>query len=230
MVKAFVFDLGNTLIEYPNQEKFKENCLKFSQDMKVTVKLLDRMYEVLMQDKRKGFNTFKEATVERALARALEEDNCEFNDAKILEMTEEIYYFEFGRYASLVEGALPLMEFLKEQGMKMGIVSNTPFPGSFFKKDLERFGLLHYFQTLVWSSEFGKRKPSPDIFKKALTDLGVAPSEAVYVGDKLDRDVAGSRGAGMQSIWFDRKGNGKGHDGYRILSLTDIFSLKELFV
>ena len=230
MIKAFIFDLGNTLIEYPAPEKLKENCSKFANDMKIDMELLDKMHEFLMEDRRAGFNTFKEATVERALSRALKEGGHQFAEARILEMMEEIYHFGFGRFAYPVDGAVQLMEFLEKRGIKTGIVSNTPFPGSFFKKDLEKFGLLHYFQTFVWSSEFGKRKPSPDIFKKALNDLGVSPSEAVYVGDKLDRDVAGSRGVGMQSIWFDRKGDGKNHNGYRILALSEILSLEKLFI
>lgn len=230
MVKAFLFDLGNTLIEYPSPEELKENCLKSIQDMKISAELLHRMQEILSEDRHKGLETFEEATIEQALSRALKEKDYKFERANLLEMIEEIYYFGFGKYTSLVNDAPQLLEFLKNRGMKMGIISNTPFPGLFFQRDLEKFGLLPYFQTLVWSSEFGKRKPSPAIFKKALINLAVFPSEAVYVGDKLDRDVAGSRGVGMQSIWFDRKARGKDHDGYRILSLTEIFSLSRNYL
>lgn len=230
MIKAFVFDLGNTLIEYPAPEKLRENCAKFAENMRVSGELLNRMHKFYLEDRRSSLEKLHEATIEKALSLAIEETGQKYNNNEILVLLEEIYHFGFGMHAYPVVGATELMRALKMRGFKMGIVSNTPFPGNFFKKDLERFGLLHYFQTLVWSSEFGRRKPSPDIFKRALADLEIAPYEAVYIGDKLDRDVAGSRGVGMQSIWFDRKGNGKNHDGYRILSLMDIFSLKELFV
>jgi len=229
MVKAFIFDLGNTLIEYPAPEKLRENCARFAGNMRVSKELLNRMNELYLEDRRSSLEKLHEATIEKALSRALKEDGHQYNNDEILALLEEIYHFGFGMHAYPVDGAVQLMEALKARGFKTGIVSNTPFPGSFFKKDLERFGLLHYFQTFVWSSEFGKRKPSPDIFKKALADLRITPGEAVYIGDKLDRDVAGSRGVGMQSIWFDRKGNGKDHDGYRITLLTDILSFGKLF-
>ena len=95
---------------------------------------------------------------------------------------------------------------------------------------MERFGLLQYFQVLVWSSEFGKSKPSPDIFHKALKDIGVSPEEAVYVGDKFDRDVAGSRGAGMHPVWFDRNDRGKDYVGHRIQLLSELMNIREFFV
>ena len=122
------------------------------------------------------------------------------------------------------------MQEITTRGFKAGIVSNTPFPGYFFRNDLARFGLLHYFQTLVWSSEFGRRKPSPDIFNKALVNLEVAASEAVYVGDKFDRDVVGSSGAGMRSVWFDRKGQGGDYKSHRISALSELLQLKDLLV
>jgi HAD superfamily hydrolase (TIGR01549 family) len=228
MVKASLFDLGNTLIEYPSPEKLRENCAKFSDQMRVDSKLLERMHELLMQDRRTGFETFKEATIERALTLALREARCPADEAEVSSMVEELYHFGFGMHTSLINGAPELMEFLKKRGIKTGIVSNTPFPGCLFKKEMERFGIAKHFQTFVWSSEFGKRKPSPGIFLKALGDLEVLPSEAAYVGDKLDRDVVGSRGVGMTSIWFDRKGTGKDHAGYRILSLNEIPSLEGL--
>lgn len=229
MIKAFLFDLGNTLIEYPRPEELKANCADFIPDEKISQKILNRTLELYRQDRLASFRDLHEATIKKALVQALSEEGYRFDDQKTLNLMKEIYQFGFARHAKVIDGARQLLSILKGKGIKLGIVSNTPFPGSFYINDLERFGLLPYFQTLVWSSDFGKRKPSPEIFEKALNNLKVKAQEAVFVGDSLDRDISGSRGVGMQSIWFSRKKKVQSHDGYRISSLMEIFSLKELF-
>ena len=229
MVKAFLFDLGNTLIEYPRPEDLKANCADFISDEKTSQKILDQTHKLYLQDRLVSFRDLHEATIRKALTQALAEEGCQLDDQKILGLMKEIYQFGFARHAKVIDGARQLLSILKGKGLKTGIVSNTPFPGSFYMDDLERFGLLPYFQTFLWSSDFGKRKPSPDIFEKALDNLEVKAQEAVFIGDSLDRDISGSRGVGMRSIWFNRKKKVQNHDGYRISSLLEIFSFKELF-
>ncbi|MBI4992485.1 MAG: HAD family hydrolase [Candidatus Harrisonbacteria bacterium] len=229
MVKAFIFDLGNTLIEYPAPEKLKENCAEFAHQMKISGEILNRMHELYMKNRREGFESFREATVETALTEALQESGREVSDLEILELVEEIYHYGFGRLAVPIEGGIGLMKALKERGMKTGIISNTPLPGFLFMKDLDRFDLLQYFDDLIFSADFGKRKPSPDIFRASLRNLGVKAHEAVYTGDSLDRDVKGSQDAGMKSIWLNRKGRQEEHGGYVVSSLIQILAIKELF-
>lgn len=229
MIKAFLFDLGNTLIEYPRPEELKANCANFIPDEKISQKVLKRTHKLYAQDRLASFKDLHEATIKKALDQALTEEGYQFSDQKIVDMMREIFEFGFAKHAKVLDGARQLMSILKGKGLKTGIVSNVPFPGSFYMNDLERFELLPYFQTFLWSSEFGKCKPSPEIFEKALNNLGVKAQEAVFIGDSLDRDIAGSRGVGMQSIWFDRRKKAGDFAGYRVSSLLEIFSFKELF-
>ena len=46
--------------------------------------------------------------------------------------------------------------------------------------------------------------PRPEIFESLLAMLGVAPAEAVHVGDNLDADVAGATAVGMRTVWITR--------------------------
>ena len=45
-------------------------------------------------------------------------------------------------------------------------------------------------------------KPAPDILRTIIDERGVLPSETLYIGDSLTRDIAMARGAGARS---DRK-------------------------
>jgi len=63
-------------------------------------------------------------------------------------------------------------------------------------------GLESFFRAIAVSGEHGIGKPKPEIFHRLLVELGVAPSEALMVGNSLERDIAGARNAGIRSVWI----------------------------
>lgn len=90
---------------------------------------------------------------------------------------------------------------LAAQGVVLCVVSNTMrTPGFVLRKILDRYGLLAPFKLLTFSDECGVRKPAPEIFHLTLRQVGVAPEEAVHVGDDPVLDVQGARDAGMRVI------------------------------
>lgn len=90
---------------------------------------------------------------------------------------------------------------LAAQGMVLCVVSNIMrTPGFVLRKILDRYGLLAPFKLLTFSDECGVRKPAPEIFHLTLRQVGVAPEEAVHVGDDPVLDVQGARDAGMRVI------------------------------
>jgi HAD superfamily hydrolase (TIGR01509 family) len=98
-----------------------------------------------------------------------------------------------------------LLDVLRERGLKLGLVSNAFDPGWLLHRDLEQLGVAARLDFAVFSSEVGKRKPHPDIFRRALHALKVEPEEALFVGDSLYHDVGGASELGMatvQALWF----------------------------
>jgi HAD superfamily hydrolase (TIGR01509 family) len=59
---------------------------------------------------------------------------------------------------------------------------------------------------VVTSAEVGAPKPHPRVFERALAIAGVAPSEALHVGDKVDNDVEGAAAAGVRVVLVQREG------------------------
>jgi putative hydrolase of the HAD superfamily len=108
---------------------------------------------------------------------------------------------------TLADSAHALLESLRGQGLKLGIVANHwPEPAWLVRKEIEEFGVAERVDTIVLSGEVGVRKPDPAIFLKALSDLDVSPDDAMFVGDKLDSDVRGAAEVGMvtvQALWFE---------------------------
>jgi putative hydrolase of the HAD superfamily len=67
---------------------------------------------------------------------------------------------------------------------------------------IQALGLAGAFDAIVLSDAFGRqwRKPHAFPFEAALDKLGVRPAEAVYIGDRPDKDVAGASAAGIRTI------------------------------
>jgi putative hydrolase of the HAD superfamily len=111
----------------------------------------------------------------------------------------------WGPAAQLGSTTHALLESLRNRGLKLGIVSNAFDPGWLLHRDLERAGVAERVDFAVFSSELGVRKPHPRIFEVALDALATAPENALFVGDRLDADVAGAKQVGMttvQALWF----------------------------
>jgi HAD superfamily hydrolase (TIGR01509 family) len=114
--------------------------------------------------------------------------------------------------ASLWEGELAVtpevhavLDRLRARSLKLGIVSNTALPGWLLEPAFSRQGLTDRVDSIVLSSEVGKRKPHPAIFERALDDLGVRPQRALFVGDRRFQDVLGAKRRGMRTVlarWF----------------------------
>lgn len=86
---------------------------------------------------------------------------------------------------------------------RIGIVSN--FYGN-LQAVCEEAGLTPSIGVAVDSTLVGCKKPDPRIFQAALDALQAEPSEAVFVGDSLRRDMAGARGMGMRHVWLRASG------------------------
>lgn len=65
-------------------------------------------------------------------------------------------------------------------------------------------GLERYFKAVVVSGDVGAGKPDPRPFRAALDALGVAATDAVMVGNSLERDIAGAQALGIRAVWVNR--------------------------
>lgn len=86
-------------------------------------------------------------------------------------------------------------------GIRIGIVSDW---GSNLRSILGDLQLDRHFDFVLPSGAVGVAKPNPAFYQLALDEAGVAPDEALMVGDSYRADVRGAWGAGMDAVWLDR--------------------------
>lgn len=95
----------------------------------------------------------------------------------------------------------PLFEALHERGIKVGVLSNTLWPRTEHERVFRRDGVDDLIDAAVYTSEIEWTKPHPKAFRTALDAVGgVAPEDAVFVGDRPWDDIAGAKGAGMRAV------------------------------
>jgi len=119
------------------------------------------------------------------------------------ETVQQIHELEYRAVVSLrtvPPENLDALAALRARGLKLGLVSNAHFLPALMLEDFERMGLAQYMDAIVTSSQLGVRKPHPAIFERILDELGVAPEEAVFVGDKMREDIVGPKELGMRAV------------------------------
>jgi putative hydrolase of the HAD superfamily len=77
----------------------------------------------------------------------------------------------------------------------------------------------------------GLRKPHPAIFERVLEELGVAPEDALFVGDRLFEDIRGAAELGMttvQALWYraDEHPDGAEPD-YQAFTQLDVLNVAQ---
>lgn len=88
---------------------------------------------------------------------------------------------------------------LRRRGLKLAVITNGP--SAMQRRKLAVLGLEHLFAAILVSEEEGVRKPDAEIFRRALARLGVAPHEALFVGDHPVADIEGAHRAGLRTAW-----------------------------
>ena len=116
---------------------------------------------------------------------------------------------------------------LMKMGIRMAVVSDAPSREAWLR--IYYLNLHHIFDLVVTYDDTGVRKPSPKPFQLALDSLAIKPEEAIMVGDWPERDVVGAQQLGIKTIYarygdaFGRKdASGANWDVNDIYELVDI--------
>jgi putative hydrolase of the HAD superfamily len=120
--------------------------------------------------------------------------------------------------------ALATLSLLRARGLRLVVVSNWDVS---LAPTLGTLGLGELLDAVVTSAGVGAAKPAPEVFRAALRLIGVAPGEAVHVGDDLERDVVGAIAAGVMPVLL-RRGAAGAAPGRIPAGVATISSLAEL--
>ena len=104
----------------------------------------------------------------------------------------------YGRHPILFKETLGVLRSLSKIH-PLGLVTNGRAKGQ--NQKIDQAKIREFFSSVKISEEEGIKKPDPEIFRRCLRDLGVAPHEALFVGDHPENDIRSARTCGMRTIW-----------------------------
>jgi putative hydrolase of the HAD superfamily len=209
--KRFIDDLNVILLDMGNTFMFE--CDRFGQgvDYHSTYRNLggnrlssgsislaiNRLFEHMLEISRNPEHYDRYGTVEGYLHELPESAGLPAAERKILERVFARH--EVGR---IPDSHVAILRELSHTH-PLGVISNVWSHRSVFEEEFSRADVEDFFEIIIWSSDHGCIKPSPCIFRKALTHFDVEPERVAYVGDNPRRDVAGAKGVGMKAVWIN---------------------------
>ncbi len=209
-IKAVLFDMFDTLMLIEKNHAFYSVSMKRTHSFLVKngVNVEFRVFRDAYIKARDDLYVKADAKLEEPhfncrIANALESLGYIDIESKIVAGATNEFCGGFMEYVRIDDHAKNVLEKLHGK-YKLGIVSNFAIPEC-VEKLLEEHGLDKFFDMVLVSGSVNKRKPSPEIFQKALKKLGVSAENTVFVGDTVDADVVGAKAAGMKSIFIERR-------------------------
>ncbi|MFX0047285.1 MAG: HAD family hydrolase [Candidatus Hermodarchaeota archaeon] len=228
-VKGIIFDFGFTLFSFENpsvdkyMDCFKRGLLKSIETLKEenifkeTDVVIERFVKIFNQKRSKAFKiqrrtkeeyptsqVFKNALDDLVQEGFLEIENI---DADFYKDLAEIYHScEEEEWKPFNETRTTLEALSNISNLKIGLLSNHPNHKT-IKNMLKNNNIRQFFDVIVTSAKFGKRKPNPDIFLYTLKKMGLEKHEAkncIMVGDEA-ADAVGANRVGMQIVIIERE-------------------------
>lgn len=195
-VKAVAFDIDGTL--YPNWSMYLNSIPFFLVNQKLVRAFNKVRHEIRFHDCDEGVHPESEECFS-ALQASLLAKELSLSDNEADELITRIFYGKWEKTFRRIRpfsGAAPLLQSIKDRGMKLGALSDFPVG-----RKLEYFGLDSYWDVVMASHESGALKPSEKPFLELARRLETDPSEILYVGNNPRYDVVGCRKAGMMSAY-----------------------------
>jgi putative hydrolase of the HAD superfamily len=219
-VKAVLFDLGGTLVNIDNS-KDPHVMKRMLGDCGVNRSLEDVSREWVKSWKRLNFREMVKLLDEfwvQLDVRVLRNLRVESNVEKLARFIAS-HWWDYAK-VSLYPDAQEVLSRLKENGFKIGLVTNGLQSDT--NKILPKVGLQGFFDVVVMVDTLRKMKPDSEVFRYALEKMNATAPEAVFVGDDMEADYKGAQRCGLTAFLIDREGKVQDERVNRISSLEDL--------
>lgn len=222
MIKAVIFDLDNTLVDFMAMKRQAiDAAINAMIDAGLNLpreEVKDRIDEIYKERGMEFQNVFDQLLYDV------------FNKVDFKILSAGVISYRRAREAALVPYPhvyMTLMELLK-RGLRLAVVSDAPAREAWLR--LCYLNFHHIFHAVVTFDDTGERKPNPGPFRKALELLNVKSSEALMIGDWAERDMVGAANIGMKTVFArygDTFGTVETHADFEVNDVKELLQIVE---
>lgn len=198
MIKAVIFDMYETLITH------YECPLYFGAQMALDAGIEEEKFQKIWHATEYE-RTVGKVSFEAVIELILKENQC-YSKVLFETIVNKRKFTKQECFKHLNKEIIPMLNSLKEQGIKIGLISNC------FSEEVEAIResiLFPYFDAVCLSYEQGIQKPDEKIFISCMDELSVKADECVYVGDGGSYELETATKLGMkavQAVWYLKDG------------------------
>ena len=125
----------------------------------------------------------------------IKQDHPEFELLK--EEFLELYLSKISEKTGLFDGLRQVLDSCEERNIPWGIVTNKPL--RYTAPLMADLGLDKQSATTICPDHVANPKPDPEALILACSQIKIAPSDCIYIGDHI-RDIQAGKSAGMRTI------------------------------
>ncbi|PKN86547.1 MAG: hypothetical protein CVU46_07330 [Chloroflexi bacterium HGW-Chloroflexi-8] len=211
-IKVVLFDLGDTLIYFNGDwddvlhqsSKALWKCLSKYEIHVEPDQFLQDFIKRMQNYYGNRIETLVEYSTTNVLIDTLAYHGYRNISPEIIRKTLQKMYAVSQAHWKIEPDAWELLNWLKNNGYRMGLISNASDSDDVFAL-LKQHKLTDFFEQILISAELGIRKPHPSIFIPAIQHFSIVPEQALMVGDTLSMDIKGAKDVGMQTAWISRR-------------------------
>lgn len=220
MIKAVVFDLDNTLLDFMKMKDTSVRAAVSSMifsgleiDKDEAINKIYSIYDDKGYEYQEVFDLFLKDTIGKVDYKILASGIISYKKAKESSLM---------LYKNVNETLLSLTK----MGLKLAVISDAPSREAWVR--ICTVNLEHTFDSVITLHDKGIHKPSPEPFKEAIKSLEVKASETIMVGDWPERDIIGAKNVGMKTAFakygdtFDTKHSGA---DYVLEDISDLLNI-----
>ena len=201
-IRAVLFDLDNTLTHRDQSVQAYSHYLNQYYAARLSHTATNHISQIVRRIDNGGYpkkELLTHPSIAASVGYALQQELA-WRDCPELAELSQFWFENFGRFAVAMPGAKALLQQLKQQGFRLGVISNG---GQQTRINiLQGLGFSHYFEVIHSSELLGISKPKPEIFLHTAQALNLAPEQCLFVGDHPINDIQGALSAGMQALWL----------------------------
>jgi putative hydrolase of the HAD superfamily len=222
-IQAIAFDVNGTLVDILTEDGSEQifraagHVLTYQGITLRRHELRDLYFQTVKEQQAASGEQYPEFDVVAVWASIIDRHRTAFTNALPAEKLAQLPLFLAETARGIARRRLRLYPHVREmldivrQHHQLALVTDAQ--SAYARAELQKVGLLKYFDVIVVSGDHGYRKPDPRLFQHALDALGVRAANTMYVGNDMHRDIYGAREVGMRTVMFSSDQGTKEHLG-----------------